>query len=326
MMPRRVAVVVLNWNGWPDTLPCLNSLHSSVESGLARVVIVDNASTDASIEKIRGWLDDAGTEYLEIAEASAATRFSLPVAILPAYSLILATRNGGYAAGNNLGITLALQAADTEYVFVLNNDTIVEANCIDRLTIFADYHREIGIVGSTLIENGGRTRTAGGAQYNPLLTMSTAVSADAADAADAGGLIDYVSGAAMFIKAAVFCAVGLLSTDYFLYFEELDFDRRAITAGFRIGWCPDSVIYHLGGQAAGSRTATQQKSVLAEYHSNLSCLIFTKKFHNNIFWLAAPVRFVLKLLHTILNRQLGLVRPLLEAYWDYFRRPATGSQ
>jgi GT2 family glycosyltransferase len=323
MKIRRVAVVVLNWNGWSDTLVCLNSLYSSVEHDLARIIIVDNASTDESLEKIRQWLDKTRAEYLEIAEMNIASKFSAPVSTLPAYNLIPALRNLGYAAGNNIGINLALQIADTEYVFVLNNDTIVEADCIARLTRFADCHREIGIVGSTLVEDDGHTRTAGGAKYNPLLTMSKPVPANSGDA---GSAIDYICGAAMFIRAAVFRQVGLFSHDYFLYFEELDLTRRAMTAGFGIGWCPDSTVYHLGGRAAGSRTATQQKSALAEYHSNLSCLIFTRKFYNNIFWLAAPLRFVLKSLHSMINRQLGLMRPLVEAYWDYFCRPTPGSR
>jgi GT2 family glycosyltransferase len=270
-------------------------LQTSVERRLARVIVVDNASSDDSVTRIRAWMRNRGS----------------------AYTLIRAARNAGYAAGNNLGIALALETG-TPYVFLLNNDTTVEPDCVSHLLASAAQDPSVAIVGSTLIEDGGDLRIAGGARYNPLLTTSRLARVPRPNQFQT---IDYICGAAMFLRAEALGRVGLLSEDYFLYFEELDLTRRITRAGYRIAWCPESIVYHRRGAAAGSRSrANGEKSILAEYHSNLSCLTFTHRFHPRVFWLAAPLRFVLKLVHHLLRREPRLVVPLMRAYHDRFIR------
>jgi GT2 family glycosyltransferase len=320
MNKRKVSVVVLNWNGWSDSLKCLRSLQPAVKQGLARIIIVDNASTDDSVIKIREWLHSRHSCFVELTEIEIPSVPIRPQDTALGYAFIRSRRNGGYAAGNNLGIRFALRLVDTEYVFVLNNDTTVEPNSISRLVTCADEDPEAGVVGSTLIEGLGSLRIAGGCKYNLLLTRAIPVLAtgDACEAA-----MDYVSGAALFIRAAALRQVGLLCEDYFLYFEELDFTRRLTTAGFKITWCPGSVVHHTVGRAAGSRSRLRgKKSLIAEYHSNLSCLIFLRKFHPRLFWLAAPTRFLLKLLHNSIHMQPDLITPLVRAYRDCFVRMA----
>lgn len=314
MSHRTVAVIVLNWNGWADSLACLNSLEPSAERGLARIIVVDNASTDCSTSSIRRWFHSGSREFLEVTETE------LSEAILtsdetPPYVFIRAHRNGGYAAGNNIGIRFALGLRETEYVFVLNNDATVEADSIERLVAWAERDTATGIIGSTLVENRGQLRIAGGNSYSLLLTTTK-------PAIVVGGSreshMDYVAGAAQFIRASALRRVGLLSEDYFLYFEELDLTRRITKAGFKITWCPESVVYHHGGRATDGRPwGGKSKSSLAEYHSNLSCLIFMRKFHPRLLWLAAPARFLFKVLHDLIFLQPALLIPLVRAYRDY---------
>jgi len=313
-MSRKVAVIILNWNGWADTLDCLISLESSVRQGLARIIVVDNASTDGSTIRIRRWLQSESRESLEIAELEL-TEAARGPSTAPPYVLVHARRNGGYAAGNNIGIQLALGLPDTEYVFVLNNDATVEPECIARLIAWAERDPARAIVGSTLIEDHGQRRIAGGNNYNVLLTTTKpAIVFDGSRESH----MDYVAGAAQFIRAAVLRQVGLLSEEYFLYFEELDLTRRVTRAGFTITWCPESIVYHHVGRTTGSRSrANSHKSLLAEYHSNLSCLIFMRKFHPRLLWLAAPARFLLKVLHDVIYLQPALLVPLVRAYRDY---------
>lgn len=315
MSGRRVAVVVLNWNGWRDSVICLNSLRPVVTARVARIIVVDNASTDDSVAKLREWLRAGGCDSVELTENEILADSGGRSNVQSDYVILHAVRNSGYAAGNNLGIHFALGLAETEYVFVLNNDTRVEPDCIPRLAAHADRDPAIGIVGPTVVEDHGKLRIAGGNKYSLLLTKSTpAIAAPHSRQAD----IDYVAGAAQFIRATALRRVGLLSEDYFLYFEELDFTRRVTKAGFKISWCPDSIIHHECGRATGSRSlANKRKSALAEYHSNLSCLIFLHKFHPRLLWLAAPTRFMLKILHDLLHRQPALVIPLVRAYRDY---------
>ncbi len=316
MSGRRVAVVVLNWNGWPHALPCLESVDEAVQDGLASLIIVDNASTDQSVTKIRDSFCSSGRTLFEVHGRAGLEGMPFRAEQDPARVLVHAEQNGGYSAGNNLGIELALSKEATEYVFLLNNDTQIEPGCIERLVAYADRDARIAILGCTLVENNGDLRIAGGSRYNPFLTMSSpALAMD-----DAGGpQIDYVAGAAQFIRADVFRRVGLLNEEYFLYFEELDFTRRVTGAGFKIDWCREAVVYHHCGRATGGRSkANRKKSVFSEYHSNLSCLIFTGKYHPSLLWLAAPTRFALKVIHDLVCLQPTLAAPLLRAYRDYF--------
>jgi GT2 family glycosyltransferase len=315
----KVVVVVLNWNGWRDSLRCLESLHPAVLQGLAKIIVVDNASTDNSVSALREWFKGKSIAVLEFGQieiTSAETRLAATH-----YVMLRAAANAGYAAGNNLGIRFALRHADPEYVFVVNNDTTVGQDAIARLVEWADQDESIGAVGSTILENDGALRIAGGSRYNRFLTMARPVRvANGASKVD----LDYVSGAALFVRASALRQVGLLSEDYFLYFEELDFTRRLRRAGLRISWCPESVIHHKGGASAGSRSCRSGKSVLAEYHSNLSCLIFTRKFHPFLFWLSAPTRFILKIINDSMRRELSMILPLFRAYRDYALRVMKG--
>jgi GT2 family glycosyltransferase len=286
--------------------------------GLVRIIIVDNASTDSSIVKIREWIiRSTGCDFIELREGDLQKEVKELVAC-PEYVLIRAETNHGYAGGNNLGIRFALRLKDAEYILILNNDTTVEPDALAQLTVCADEDKSAAILGSTLVEAGGNVRIAGGAKYNRLLTTIKPVELDALESCAS---LDYVSGAAMFIRADAIRQVGLLSEDYFLYFEELDFSYRIIDAGLKIAWCPSSVIYHAVGRSAGSRSAKGgAKSKLAEYHSNLSCLIFTWKHYPELFWVAAGLRFLLKLVHFAVHRQPELLIPLTRAYRDGFRR------
>jgi len=314
MSHRTVAVVVLNWNGWADSLACLTSLGPSVEQGLARIIVVDNASTDGSSLQIREWFQSGGRDFLELHETELLGA-ALEPNTAPPYVFIQAHRNGGYAAGNNLGIQFALQQSESRYVFVLNNDATVEADSIARLVSWADRDPATGVVGSTLIEDSGQLRIAGGNNFSLLLTTSKpAIAVDGSRDSH----MDYVAGAAQFIRTAALRQVGLLSEDYFLYFEELDLTRRITKAGFTITWCPESIVHHHVGRTTGSRRRSNgYKSSLAEYHSNLSCLIFMRKFHPRMLWLAAPARFLFKVLHDLINLQPALLVPLVRAYRDY---------
>src|SRR5947208_1072326 len=106
---RRVAVIVLNWNGCSHSISCLRSLKWNVESGLVRIVIVDNASTDDSVERMRGWFNENNCAFVELREPEKGVLCEEGGGIDAHYALIRASRNGGYAAGNNLGIQFALQ-------------------------------------------------------------------------------------------------------------------------------------------------------------------------------------------------------------------------
>jgi GT2 family glycosyltransferase len=241
-----------------------------------------------------------------------------------ALTLIRAPENRGYSAGNNIGIGIALERNECDYIWILNNDTIVEDGAVEKLIDYANNLPGTGIVGSTIVDFYDRNvvQYAGGARFNPWLIMyrpafGKIATADALTSKREPRL-DYISGAAMFIRADLVRQTGGLDQAYFLYFEELDYAQRVKRLGYGVGWCRQSIIYHKeGASIQKGRGSTGRKSELAEYHSNLSALIYMRRFHSWIFPIGSINRMCLKTLSFIIKRETGLFRPLFAAYKDF---------
>lgn len=175
------------------------------------VVVVDNGSTDGSAERI--------------------------AAELPDVELIRSDRNRGFAGGANLGIRRALEGG-AEYVWHLNNDTQVEPGTLSALVATAEGDPFVGIVGGALSNEWGGGR----------VSISTGVTKPATGPGDR---IDYITGACMLVRRAVFEEVGLFDELFFFYFEDADFCLRARAAGWRLAVAADARVTHTGGATVG---------------------------------------------------------------------------
>lgn len=322
MTTARVGIVLVNWNGWRDTIACLESLAPALRGGLAQVVVVDNGSTDPSLAELARWgAGRAPTLGLTWGRAPA----EAPPAELPAVTVLAAGANRGFAAGNNAGLRYLRAHAEHAYLWLLNNDATVEPEAVAALVAFADAHPAVGLVGSTIVDHAApdRIQCAGGAFYDRRLTRNRAALAGhpRSAVAAAGELprFDYICGAAMFMRATMVDEVGLLDEAYFLYYEEIDYARRAIAHGHELAWCRAAVVHHKGGASTGGNQP--RRSALAEYHANLSCLKFTRRFEPRSFVPVAITRFALKTGYLVAGRQWHLLPTLVRAYVDYFRTP-----
>lgn len=313
-MSREVAVIVLNWNRATDTIQCLESLQSVVRDGIAVVIAVDNSSTDNSVERLRAFLSGACPDYADV-DAAAVDELCIPDHV--GFILLRSSKNNGYAAGNNLAARLALRASGVKFIFILNNDTIVEQGSIEALIEAAGRSPDVGAWGVTIREDP--IPIAGGSTYNPLLTRSVPRRVVEGKAT---GRLDCLCGAAMFVRSEVFRTVGLLNEKFFLFFEELDLARRMQAAGLRIAWCPAAMIYHDRGRSTGNAAigSSRNKSFLAEYHSNRSCLLYTRIHHPRLFIAAASIRLGLKVIHCIADRRPRLLGAVFLSYWDVLKQ------
>jgi GT2 family glycosyltransferase len=240
----RVHVIILNYRTAGLTVDCLKSLAAEVTAHPDwRVVVVDNASGDGSVQII--------DQAIEENDWSAWAR-TLPL-----------TRNLGFAGGNNAAIREALgETSPPDYMLLLNSDTIVRPGAIAILADHLQNNPRVGIAGSQLEdEHGERVSSA---------RRSPGVLSELNDGARLGLLTraldrwvvsmplvqeplrcDWVPGAAMMIRRAVFEQIGLLDEGYFLYYEELDFCDRARKSGWEIWHVPESRVMHLEGAATG---------------------------------------------------------------------------
>ena len=302
MSPLKTAVVVLNWNGWEDTLECLESLLRS--EGLAGPVIVcDNDSHDGSVARIQEWAE--GRVDVWVSPDNELRRFSHPPVPKPiryatldrtgaelggtgaegdAPLVIVRTgSNLGFAGGNNVGLRYALRREDINCVWILNNDTVVEPTAYRAMVEEMASDPAIGICGSTLLyyDDPEVVQALGGATYNPWLALPRHIGANAprGEAIDADAVrlrMRYVAGASMLVSRQFLEAVGLLSEDYFLYFEELDWVLRAGNR-FRLGYAPGSVVYHKEGRSAGT-AGPNAKSGLSDYYFLRNRLRITRRY------------------------------------------------
>jgi len=198
--------VVLNLNGGRDVLECLESL----ENEKAKILVVDNGSTDGSVVEIR-------------------KKFSR-------VKIIENKKNLGFTAGNNIGIRYALKQG-AEAILLLNHDTVVEKGFLESL--LENPADIVGPVikfkrkGKIIYDHGGKVDRIFGRNYHLELGKIGKTKE-----------IDYVSGCAILIRRPVFKKIGLLDEAYFIFYEDADFCLKARRAGFKIAVEPKSLIFH----------------------------------------------------------------------------------
>jgi len=272
-----VYIVVLNWNGWKDTIRCLESLLN-MRCQCCRIVVVDNGSRDQSVAMLLEW---AGRKHRGVLTLSAGEQLleAPPSSAFP-IMLILSKENRGYAGGNNLGIACAL-ANHAEHIWILNNDTAVETTALDVL-LAADANKPGAVWGAQLIDMESGEPQVCGAWIKPWryrMGFSETNLAKARPEANADYNYDFVTGASVFASADVFRAVGMFNEDYFLYAEEGEWMLRAKAHGIRVAVCWDCVVYHKGAGSAGPASPTQEY-----YMTRNSLYLFEKFYPRYLLW------------------------------------------
>ena len=286
--PPEVCIVVLNWNGREDTLACLESVHRIAYPN-THVILADNGSTDGAL-------------------AAVAERF-------PSVQLIDNGSNLGFAAGNNSAIAAALDGG-AEFIFLLNNDTIVDTGIVSAFVQAAHDIPGGGIFGGKIYLHSDPKRLwyAGG-YWDPRTLSFGEHGAGQVDDGQFDKLTEteWVIGCAMFIRASVFRRVGLLEPKFFLNNEELDFCSRAQRAGFTCVFVPAAVLWHKVSASFGG-----EDSPLKEYFSGRNRMLWARR---NAAW-QLRWRMYLGSTRNLLRRYSrpllavgGLPSPGLKSWW-----------
>lgn len=242
--PPPVLVVVVNYRSAGLAIDCLASLAPEVAGRPgARVVVADNASGDDSVPRLEAAIRDRGWRGW--------------AAVLPL------PRNGGFAYGNNEAIRPALRGIDPPaYVWLLNPDTIVRPGALAALVDLLEARPDIGLAGSRLEDPDGTPQRSAfrfpsvlgeldaGLRFGPV-TKLVARRVIAPPVPPSAGPVDWVAGASLMVRREVFDAAGLLDDGYFMYYEEVDFCRRAGRAGWPCWYVPGSRVVHLVGRVSG---------------------------------------------------------------------------
>jgi len=251
MKPRlKIIAVILTWNNYDDTKECLDSLLSS-KLQLPAIIVVDNGSQDGSIEKLKQ--DFADTENI---------------------CFILNEQNLGFAAGVNIGLKSALKQ-DPDYIFLLNNDAVIDKECIEHLEKEARKAPRAGIIGPRILYFNDPRRIWHGGGYVSRIKTGVIIPEKNKLAEECGTEtreVTFLTGCAMLIKREVFETIGLFDEDYFLYEEDLDFCLRASRAGFKLLYVPSAKVWHKIEAIAKDRT-----SPFILYHMARSRILMLRK-------------------------------------------------
>lgn len=226
-----VFIVILNWNGWQDTIECVESCRE-LSYPHFRILIVDNGSSDGSDAILRERLP--GIEFIQTGS------------------------NLGFAGGNNVGIRYALEQG-AYYVWLLNNDTTIGSGALNALVEAAERNDRNGMVGSKVVysDNPVRIWYAGAVldPQSPWRPHHRGLNEEDRGQYDKTGATGYVTGCSLLVRSETVEDVGLLDEELFLYFEDADWSARASSAGWKLVYCPGSLVYHkvslsIGGAAS----------------------------------------------------------------------------
>jgi len=287
VMELKVSIVILNWNGWKDTIECLESLYK-ISYNNYNVIVVDNNSNDNSIETIKKYIagelvvdstflennvygkPNKYTEYTKekwekiIVENKFKSGFDKELVI------IKNDNNDGFAEGNNIAIKKIINVADC--VLLLNNDTVVYPDFLTKLVEVIKSNEDIGIVGPIVYHynEADKIQSLGGNVY---WKKGIAPHITKMDNLNSKSIIevDYVMGCCLLAKCELFKKVGLLNKDFFAYWEETDFCTRVKKMDYRIVSTSDSKIWHKGG------STTKKTSGFYEYHITRNRFWFMRK-------------------------------------------------
>ncbi len=281
----RVSVVVLNYNGWKDTVACVESLLR-LDPPAAHIIVVDNASSDGSVEHIKLWARGGIAIELQAPDTLLST---IPVA-KPVHlrecsavnleelggdekrPVLILTRSGenrGYAAGNNIGIRYAL-ARGADAVWILNNDTVVRPDALGEMLSRLFSKERPGLCGALVryFHDPGTVQCRGGGWTNPVTLLSRL---------DGGNLplsdalsekpesvetrLNFIYGASVMASREFVETVGLMDEGYFLYCEEQDwaFSPRG---RFDLAYASSAHVFHKEGRSTGWPTSRLNLRIL----------------------------------------------------------------
>lgn len=335
--PPLVYIIVLNYNNWEDTIECLESLLK-LEYDNYKIVVVDNASPNQSMEKIISWAE--GEISVEKTNDNSLKNLSYPNISKPVeYTLykqaelvmldikadranlvfIQADNNNGYAAGNNIGINYIKGIGNFEYIWVLNNDTVVAKDSLKKFVegalMLNQQNPQTHIFGGKLLlyENP-KTLQAVGGTYNKWLGTTKQIGFGEQDT---GQFENYqydkdkwcVVGASILLSRSFLAKVGLMNEDLFLYYEEVDWAIRSRLKGIGAGFIPEVRVFHKIGKSINGNE--NKKSKFSDYYHIRNHLLISKKYYPQLFFFVRIFVFGGTIIKRVLRGQFDRIPMIL---------------
>ena len=212
------------------------------------------------------------------------------------FVLIPEKQNKGFAYANNIAIRYVLSKKDADYIWILNNDTVIKADSLTKLlSCFSNAQTKIGFLGSKTMDYKNRkvVQNAGG-RFNKYTGYSVLIGMGEHDDKKAirkKFVVDYIVGASMFFHVSLIDKVGLMPEDYFLYYEDIDWSISAKKAGLTNITCMESVIYHKQGVSTKTKLLNKELNLQIKTHLYMSYLILYRRHYKHLLPVAYFILF-----------------------------------
>jgi len=287
---KAIGIVILNWNRYDLTIRCIESVLGSTYSSF-RIFIVDNGSTDDSVERLRE--------------------------SIPRAEVICNKTNLGFATGTNQGMRLAFKMG-CDSVLILNNDTIVDPLMIESLLDCVSSEKGNAVASPRMFLDGPDTLwfTHGVASLRTGVFSNPAHGRKYGPGFDRPLQMDWGSGCCLLIPRKVYDIVGGFDDRFFAYCEDIDWTLRCREHGFRLLYCPTAKLWHWAG------TAAKHKPVFYRYLSTRNHLWVMRKHVTGVtflcFCLIFPARVGFRLSKLVLSGSWSGIGAELRGVWDGF--------
>lgn len=270
-MKKRLCVVIVNYKTVALTMDCLTSLNDQLDYSVDHIVIVDNNSGGDDVAIITTGVEKRGLSRL--------------------VTIISSPANNGFSAGNNAGI----KAVEAKYYLLTNSDTLFHTGSIAELLRAAENYPEAGLLSPRLEWKDGQPQTSCFRYHSPLSEFINSACTGIVtrllckfnvplEIVEETSMPEWTSFACVLIRREVFQKIGYLDDGYFMYYEDVDFCRRAQKAGFKVVNYPYSHVVHLRGQSSGIKKMQHELKRLPTYFYHSRARYFTKFYGKVGFW------------------------------------------
>jgi len=268
-----VSIIIVNWNTKRLLLDCIRSIYETVKTISFEICVVDNASTDGSVETVKQNYPDA--------------------------KIIQNKKNLGFASANNI----ALERMRGRYALLLNTDTILTSSAVENLFNFMEKNQNAGMAcGQLLNQDGSKQNSIANFPGMVSLLCNESLLQILFPKKFPGKRREYTKpvevdsciGACLMVRKKAMDEVGLLDKRYFFFFEETDWAYRMKQSEWKIYFVPSAKIFHIQGQTVGHNIVSR----IIFYRSRY---IYFKKWHKNSYQLIRFIIFVRLLINTILS-------------------------
>lgn len=301
-----VAIIVLNWNGYKDTIECLESIHQ-INYDNYNAIVVDNGSFDDSVHKIKEYCsgkieikskffeydpENKPVNVFEYGEDELESDKDMnTIDQLPSNKKIILIKNKknyGFALGNNIGIKYAVKNLKSDYVLLLNNDVVVDPEFLNELINVAGSDPQIGAVGpkTYFYDDRNMIQWAAGGFMDPKYFKVESIGSFEMDNGQYNENLelDYIVASCVLCKKEVIKKAGLLDHSYFMYFEDVDWSIKILRSGYKCYYAYKSKIWHKMGVSSSNCYKARF------YHMN-RIYLFKKNFKQSEYF-SSLLRFI----------------------------------